>query len=354
MVKTIVVHACAGAGISIADKACEFIEKMECSKGRADIVFNALDTSEANFKDTQFLQEVVNLHKISSVSLDNGILDGSGGVRAHAVESISKGTREYLDANKYAVPKKGEIHFVVASASGGTGNMIATELLSNFIAKEIPVICVFIGDSSNAKYAENTRKTLLTINNLSQKSERATTIRYLINDYTRFKNVQQAITHNNSEIVILLDFLSIFNGDVKDLDFQDLTNLINPKVKDFSIPKGVYSLISKVGGASSAENLANNLLPIVNRTIVQNFEEYVPLEIMHSKIGTIENEELKDNVQATYEDANLTLTLAAGGLQEEIDRLLEIESKIKNSLEETKNLLSISSKEIAEDNGTVL
>ena len=353
MVKTIVVHACAGAGISIADKACEFIDKMECVKGRADIIFNAIDTSEANFKDTKALQIAVNLHKINSVSLDNGILDGSGGVRAHAVDSIAKGTREYLDINKYATPRKGEIHFIIASASGGTGNMIATELLSNFVAKEIPAICVFIGDSSNAKYAENTRKTLLTVNNISQKSERATTIRYLINDYTKFKNVQQAIAHNNSEIIILLDFLSIFNGDVKDLDFQDLTNLINPKVKDFSIPKGVYSLISKVG-ASSPENLANNLLPIVNRTIVQNFEEYAPLSIMHSKIGTIENEELKDNVQATYEDANLTLTLTAGGLQEEIDRLLNIESTIKSSLEQTKDLLSISSKEIAEDNGTVL
>ena len=53
MVKTIVVHACAGAGISIADKACEFIDKMECVKGRADIIFNAIDTSEANFKDTK-------------------------------------------------------------------------------------------------------------------------------------------------------------------------------------------------------------------------------------------------------------------------------------------------------------
>lgn len=353
MAKTIVVHACAGAGISIADKACEFIEKMECVEGRANIVFNALDTSEANFKDTLFLKVAVNLHKINSVSLDNGILDGSGGVRAHAVDSIAKGTREYLDANKYAIPKKGEIHIIIASASGGTGNMIATELLSNFIAKEIPVITVLVGDSSNAKYAENTRKTLLTVNNISQKSERATTIRYLINDYTKFKNVQQAIAHNNSEIIILLDFLSIFNGDVKDLDFQDLTNLINPKVKDFSIPKGVYSLISKVG-ASSPENLANNLLPIVNRTIVQNFEEYVPLSIMHSKIGTIENEELKDNVQATYEDSNLTLTLTAGGLQEEIDRLLNIESTIKSSLELSKDLLSISSKEVAEDNGTVL
>lgn len=353
MVKTIVVHACAGAGISIADKACEFIDKMECTKGRADIIFNALDTSEANFKDTTALQIAVDLYKINSVSLDNGILDGSGGVRAHAVDSIAKGTREYLDTNKYAIPKKGEIHVIIASASGGTGNMIATELLSNFVAKEIPVICIFIGDSSNAKYAENTRKTLLTVNNISQKSERATTIRYLINDYTRFKNVQEAIAHNNSEIVILLDFLSIFNGDVKDLDFQDLINLINPKVKDFSITKGIYSLISKVG-ASSSENLANNLLPIISRTIVQNFEEYAPLSIMHSKIGTIENEELKDNVQATYEDANLTLTLTAGGLQEEIDRLFSIESTIKTSLEETKNLLSISSKEIAEDNGTVL
>lgn len=352
MSKKIIVHGCAGAGISISDKVYSFVESIDTS-GKAEVLFNAIDTSDANFKDTKHLKDVIGLHKISNANLTNNILDGSGGIRAHSSTSIIKGTKEYLDKYKYLSPEKGTIHLIISSASGGSGNMIAVELLSNLMAKEIPVVLVLIGDSSTAKYAENTRKTLLTVNNISKANERIVSIRYLLNNYSSYKTVQEAQMHNDGEITMLLDLLSTFNGDVKDLDFQDLFNITNPKAKDFGIPTGVYSLISKVGDSEN-EKLSNNLTPIISRTIIQNFNEYVPLNIVQTKTGTIENAALKENVQLLHSDNNLTLLLAAGGLQAEIDYLKNIEDEIFKSISKVKDSLDISSNETPDENGLVL
>lgn len=348
--KKIIVHCAGGAGISIADKTFKFLDDSN-SEFKAQLVYHCLDTSEANYKDTKYLKSAIELNKITNMNL-SGHLDGSGGIRSHAAPSVVKGVQEYLDRNKYVTPKKGEIHVILSSASGGSGNVIASVLLNNLMSKEIPTFLILIGDSSNAKATENTRKTLLTINDISSKQERVVSIRYLFNNYLEFPTLREAQADNDGQISIMLDFLRIFNGDVKDLDYQDLVNLINPRASDFDLPKGVYSLISKIG-ISDSENLDSLLTPVINRTIIQDPTTYKSLDLMHSKVGYIENPDLKTNVEKIHDKNNLTLSLVVGGLQEEIDILEETELRIKASLEKAKETIKIRSNIKADDNGFV-
>lgn len=349
--KKIIVHCAGGAGISIADKTFKFLDESN-SEFKAQLVYHCLDTSDANYKDTKHLKSITTLDKIVNMNLSQGHLDGSGGIRSHAAPSVVKGVQEYLDKNKYLTPKRGEIHVILSSASGGSGNVIASVLLNNLMSKEIPVFLVLIGDSSNAKSTENTRKTLLTVNDISTRYERIVSIRYLFNNYSEFSTLKEAQADNDAQISIMLDFLRIFNGDVKDLDYQDLVNLINPKASDFDLPRGVYSLISKIG-ISDSENLDPLLTPVINRTIIQDPVSYKPLDLMHSKVGYIENPELKDNTEEVHGNNNLTLSLVVGGLQEEIDILEEVENRIKQSLEKTKEAIKIKNNIKPDDNGII-
>lgn len=350
--RNIVVHCVGGAGISIADKNFKFLTDTD-SEYKAKLIFNCIDTSESNFIHTKHLKDETKLVKISNVNLSQGFLDGSGGVRGHATASIVKGIQEYLDNKKYLSPKKGEIHVIIASASGGSGNMLAATLYNNLMLKEVPTLLVLIGDSSTAKTAENTRKTLLTINSMANKFNRVTSLRYLLNNYSEFPSVREAQADNDAQIGIILDFLRIFNGDIKDLDYQDLVNLLNPKTADFDIPIGVYSFIARIG-VSDSTNLHQDLIPVINRTIIQNPEAYKPLNIMHSKIGYIENPELKENVEKIHDKSNLTLSLVVGGLQEEVNRLEEIEVNIKKDLERAKAAIKINNDLVADDDGFIV
>lgn len=349
--KKIIVHCAGGAGISIADKTFKFLDDSD-SEFKAQLVYHCLDTSDANYKDTKHLKDKTDLFKIVSMNLSQGYLDGSGGIRSHAAPSVVKGVQEYLDKNKYLAPKRGEIHVILASASGGSGNVIASMLLSNLMNKEIPTTLILIGDGSNAKSTENTRKTLLTINDIASKLKRIVSIRYLFNNYAEFNTLKEAQADNDAQIAVMLDFLRIFNGDVKDLDYQDLINLINPKADDFDLDRGVYSLISKIG-VSSSENLDSLLIPVINRTIIQDPTNYKALDIMHSKVGYIENQSLQENVEETHGLNNLTLSLVAGGLQEELHTLEDTENRIKKNLEKTRDAIRIKNSITPDDNGII-
>lgn len=349
--KKIIVHCAGGAGISIADKTFKFLSESN-SKYKAQLVYHCLDTSDANYKDTKHLKEETELYKITNMSLSQGYLDGSGGIRSHAAPSVVKGVQEYLDKNKYLTPKRGEIHVILASASGGSGNVIASMLLSNLMGKEIPTFLILIGDGSNAKATENTRKTLLTISGIANNLPRVVSLRYLFNNYAEFNTLKEAQADNDAQIAIMLDFLRIFNGDVKDLDYQDLLNLINPKAEDFDLNRGIYSLISKIG-VSDKDNLDSLLIPVINRTIIQDPANYKALDIMHSKVGYIENKDLQDNVEAIHGLNNLTLSLVAGGLQEELNALEDTENRIKKNLEKSKEAIKIKNNITPDDNGIV-
>ena len=341
--KKLVIHCCGGTGISILDKSMDFFRKRDTDK-KAELVIKALDTSDANFNDTMRLKVIDNcLFRIESSSLTNGFLDGSGGVRAHSVDSIVKGVKKYMDSNDYTEAKRGELHIIIASASGGSGNVIATTLLSNMLNKDIPALIILVGDDASAKYCENTIKTLKTVNNIAQKSDKAISLGYFLNNQV---NTDRAVSYKRTQenvdisIAAMIDILRMFNGHPKDLDFQDIKNIINPKLKDFNLKNGVYILSYKIGEIVD-EDIAN-IAPVISRTILVNPDEHSPLEIKHNKVGYADDA-LKSNIGEYYEGKNLNLVLSIGNLKYEISSLEEKEKSIDSKIKEAEKSLDIDS-----------
>lgn len=339
--KKIVVHCCGGTGISIVDKSIDLLSKRDTDR-KAGLVIKALDTSSANFADTMRLKDVENcFFRIENAKLANSFLDGSGGVRAHSAESIIKGVQNYMDTNGFIEPKRGELHVIIASASGGSGNVIATTLLSNMLSKDIPVLIILVGDDVSAKYCENTSKVLKTVNNIAQSTDKAVALAYFLNNQ---RNLERGDSYKSSQetvdvsIAVLLDILRVFNGSPKDLDFQDIKNLINPKLKDFGLYNGVYILSYKVGEIENDD--VRKIAPVISRTILMNPDEYQPLEISHSKVGYAD-ETLKENLTENYGVKNINLLLSIGNLKGEIEVLENKEKEIKERLNTFKDSLDI-------------
>ena len=341
--KKIIVHCCGGTGISIVDKAMDFFRKRDTDR-KAKLVIKALDTSNANFDDSLRLKDIDNcFFRIENAKLANSFLDGSGGVRGHSLESIVKGVQNYMDSNGYIEPKRGELHIILSSASGGSGNVIATTLLSNLLAKNIPTLIILVGDDSSAKYCENTSKTLKTVNNIAQKVDRAVSLGYFINnqrDRDRNQSYKSSQETVDISIAILIDMLRIFNGYPRDLDFQDIKNLINPKLKDFELHNGVYILSYKIGEVEDRD--IENIAPVISRSVLVDPETHNPLEINHSKVGYAD-ETLKDNIKEYYNNQNLNLVLSIRNLKYEIDLLENKEKSIKDNMNKFKDALDLGS-----------
>jgi len=335
--KKLVIHCCGGTGISIVDKSMDFLNKRDMDK-KAALDIKALDTSDANFKDTRRLKDLDNcFYRIESNSLSNSFLDGSGGVRAHSVDSIVKGVQKYMDKNGYTEARRGELHIILASASGGSGNVIATTLLNNMLNKDIPAFIILVGDDASAKYCENTVKTLKTVNNIAQKSDKAVALGYFLNNQTaNYKKSQENV---DISIAGMIDILRVFNGYPRDLDFQDIRNIINPKLKDFNLKNGVYILSYKIGEV--IEEDIKDIAPVISRTILIDSSSHQPLEIKHTKIGYADDE-LKDSISEHYGE-NLNLVLSIGNLKYEISSLEDKEKSIDNKIKDFEDALDIDS-----------
>lgn len=335
--KKLVIHCCGGTGISIIDKSMDFFSKRDMDK-KAALDIKALDTSDANFKDTRRIKDLENcFYRIESNSLSNSFLDGSGGVRAHSVDSIVKGVQKYMDKNGYTEAKRGELHIIIASASGGSGNVIATTLLSNMLSKDIPTFIILVGDDASSKYCENTIKTLKTVNNIAQKSDKAVALGYFLNNQnSNYKKSQENV---DISIAGMIDILRVFNGYPRDLDFQDIRNIVNPKLKDFNLKNGVYILSYKIGEVIDED--IKDIAPVISRTILIDSSTHKPLEIKHTKIGYADDE-LNENITEHY-GKNLNLVLSIGNLKYEISSLEDKEKSIDNRIKDFEDALDIDS-----------
>jgi len=356
MSNKIILHSCGGAGISIADKAITYLRNNENEK-KAQLVMHGLDTSETNYPNTREFKTVADFWKMENINLDDSYFDGSGGVRGHNSESIVKGVQAYLDAKKYLAPKKGELHVILAGASGGSGNIIASMLLKNLLDKGVPVTLIIVGDDNSAKAAENTRKALTTLNSIAgAKRKRITTMRLLFNNNKEGNNILSAYEDVDAEVAIHIDVLRTFNGELRDLDFQDLVNIVSPKGEDFSLPIGMYTLQSRIG---ENKEVTNDKTIVMTRTIITNPETFKGISVMHSKIGQISDESLKEKVINNYNvdgvPSNINLLLISGGLKSELDYLTERETTIKENLDKIKlDMVAVVDSDEQDENGLVL
>ena len=285
MANKIIVHACAGTGIKVADKVIKNIATL--GDGFSDIDINYIDTSRADIDKIEY--DPANFWHIKSDEFGKDTLSGSGSERRHASKEIAGDIKNYLNHFKVANNKVGEYHLVVFSGSGGSGGVIGSLIIKSLLEKNIPVVGVVVGDSSNGLSAINTLNTMAGLNNIANKAKKPLNIMYVNNKDFADSGILSGIENANKAIFSSLSVLSLFlSGDNEALDNQDLVNIIDQSnYKTITVQPGLYALSTFSGSVT----LPQGAIPTVARTLVaEGVSPDIDTTLLHHKSGIITSE----------------------------------------------------------------
>lgn len=200
-----------------------YINVMACGGGASNIVFDLeqlhedtapgfavmdtcyIDTSDSNIRDKNIPAD--------KIYLFDGI-DGSGKMRKLNYEDISKQVKSILLKFK---PKA--FNIVVHTASGGSGSIIGSTIVSELKARGHQVIVVVIGSTDTRIEIDNTIKTLKSYEAIAQKRNSPVVMHYVEN------TKETPRSEVNKQVKRALSLLSgLFSGQNAELDSADLKN----------------------------------------------------------------------------------------------------------------------------------
>lgn len=157
------IYGCGGAGINIA----AHYANVRPEPTSAEIQVSFIDTSRSNLKS--------NLAENSIYVIPN--LDGSGKVRSENHEAIANVIKDILVRHK-----PGDFNVVVFSLSGGSGSVIGPLILSELLARGVPAMALVVGSDESVLTANNTLKTLKTLEAIAAKNDKPVVIGYAHNE----------------------------------------------------------------------------------------------------------------------------------------------------------------------------
>jgi len=279
----IVVIGCGGCGITIAGNLRDPLE--ELGDGFSNIRVEYIDSSLSNIKN--FSHDDENFHLIKATGVSKEIL-GSGGERKENSSDIVESVKEFIDKKKFNVSKISTYYVVIASASGGTGSVISPMVVKNLLERDLPVIAVLVGDSSNGLSTINTLNTIASFNAIAKATKKPLSIIYNDNAKGIGENSIEKLESIDREIFKNISVLSMFlSGQNTSLDQKDMAAFIDQSVyKTIGIKPGLYGL----NVFPKEVNLPDHLTPTVGRTItVKDVASDIGIELFHHKFGTTEN-----------------------------------------------------------------
>lgn len=316
----IIVHLCGGCAANLCEKAIKELRFL--GEGFAEFEFSFIDTSRNNYDSIEQVGPLFEI-KRKATSLKTEI-SGSGGDRAQNAYDAMLNIPDYLESLRITKRETGVYHLVVSSASGGSGSIISAFLVETLMQKNIPVIALMVGDSSDALKLRNTQSSLSTL------SKKAVSMgKCLLTHYINNADMGSSLTGNedkaNAKIKSALTILALFlSGQNDDIDQADMNNFINQHdYKGLSIPAGIYTLSYHSGNTDIT--LPDYTVPSVARTLrVGNEDVNFNLDVLHHKVGRI----LSENA-INIMDNNLPVHIVAsnGLLKEEMKRLTEANEK---------------------------
>jgi hypothetical protein len=198
-------YACGGAGLNIASSLEKFRGTTE--EGFATVDTFYIDTSKSNLKFNP---------PEDSVFLIEGV-DGSGKKRDQNYELIYERSKEMLQQFKPA-----DVNIVLHSASGGSGSVIGPVLVSELLNRGENVIVIMVGSRDSRIEINNTIKTIMSYEMISNKRELPVIATYYENSNEEPRSSVDASVLN---AITLLS--AIFSKDNAELDSSDLNNFLN-------------------------------------------------------------------------------------------------------------------------------
>lgn len=205
MNKSVNIYGCGGFGINIVNLLND--------QPKTGARFNSylIDTSTSNLRIGQSQE---NFYGIPGC-------DGSGKNPALNYQAIQKYIPNVLD--KFPAS---EINLVVASLSGGSGNVITAELADNLWRDDKEVIFYLIGSREDLTATNNTRNLLASLRNKGRAAGKCPVIYYDDNlDATQDDIVDKDM------VTSIAAFLELYSGNHSRLDSTDIRNWMNPKVE---------------------------------------------------------------------------------------------------------------------------
>lgn len=202
MTNTVRIYGCGGCGTNIANK---FAGRGE-QNGHATLVPTVIDTSKSNLRGKDIAPE--------NTYLFEG-LDGSGKVRKENYQEINRNVKQML----VDLPPE-QYNLVVFSASGGSGSVIAPLIIQELAKKGKPVMAIVVGSDESIIAANNTLKTLQSLEAIAEAVETPVVMSYHHNDDAR------SVVDNS--IVAVIDAISVlFSGMNNEMDHMDAVHWLN-------------------------------------------------------------------------------------------------------------------------------
>jgi hypothetical protein len=204
--------ACGGAGLNIGSS-------LENKAPQADVAYAQLDITYVDTSKSNLLGRAVNQANVYLVGESDAgeEKDGAGKDRATHYEDIKDCAPSIIQ--KYPA---GDLAIVVSSASGGSGAMIAAELVKNLLLANKPVIAVMIGTTTSVTELKNTIKAFKTYEGVSKAQNKPITMAY-------YQNTAETPRHvvNDEVRRMIASIMMLYSRQNAELDAQDLNNWLN-------------------------------------------------------------------------------------------------------------------------------
>lgn len=321
----IVVHACGGCGIKVADKVIYAVSNL--GSGFAEFEFNLLDSSRVDYDNT--VNPLGELFLVKSSKYTEAQLNGAGGDRRLVAEAVMESMPQYFDKHRFK-KETNVYHLVVHSCSGGSGSTIGPMLADELLKKGIPTILFLVGDSSDDLKANNTYKVIKTYENLAEKHNTCL-LNFYIDNATQADDILQREKTANYKMQQFLGRLSCFlSGENESVDSTDMAVFLNQKAfKSIDIKSGLYTLSTY---SKKITPLPYEDVTGARALLITGDEELkVDVPLQHFKHGRIIDE---NAIAKMTELVPLYLTVSTGAIQEESFRLAEV---VKKAIEREKS-----------------
>lgn len=205
------------------------------------------------------------------------------------------------------------------------------------MARDIPVVAVVVGDSSNQLYCKNTINTLAGLDKFARENNRALSIIY-INNHSLVREgvgLNTAEKEANERLTNIMTSLSLFwcNDNKRDIDDQDMINIISPSnYKSISIKPGLYGLMF----FSKEIKAVEGSLPVLGRSLAKiGGDCAISINLLHHKSGFVTSEPVIEVVK----EENLPLHMISFGnfFVTEQKKLQELFAHYENSANSISN-----------------
>jgi hypothetical protein len=234
MSKALRIFGCGGAGVNLVS---HYFGK-ETAAGTAELAPALIDTSRSNLRGRKIDE--------AATYLVEG-LDGSGKIRSENYEEINKTIKQIL----VQIPP-GDFNLVVFSASGGSGSVVGPLLLKALNERKLPAIAIVVGTDESTIAAENTLKTIKSLELVAKNSDLPVVMSFHKNDLGgRRSETDRAVW----SVISCLSILT--SGENMEMDYRDLVHWVQ-----YTKVNGGRSQLATMHVATSADHMKRITAPL--------------------------------------------------------------------------------------------